>query len=151
MAELVLTGLTSVVEVLARVLADRLEHPVPLVRETQQALLDEGLHRVELGVHYLSRGLQRAPASEQRERAEETLFLARDQVVTPLDRRAQCLLAGIGIAAAAQEVEALREATEDLARGERLRACSSELEGEWEIVEASAELGDLVRGLEPRA
>ena len=49
-AELVLRALIPLGEPLACVLADRLQHPVPLAGEPQEALLDERLQRVEIGV-----------------------------------------------------------------------------------------------------
>ena len=64
-----LAGLRLCLEPFGRVLADRLEHPVALVREAQQALLDERLQRVEVGAGDLLGGLERAPAGEDGQRA----------------------------------------------------------------------------------
>ena len=69
-------------------LSDRLEHPVALVRETEQALLDERLQGVEVGVRHLFRGLESAAAGEDREAREQPLLVPDEEVVAPLDRRA---------------------------------------------------------------
>ena len=107
-------GLAGLLQPFTRVLADRLQHPVALVREAEQALLDERLQRVEVGAADLLGGLQRAAAGEDGERAEETLLLLREQVVAPVDRRPQRLLSRVGVPAALQQVEPLGEALEDL-------------------------------------
>ena len=54
------------------------------------------------------------PPTKTEKRAKEPLLLGREQVVAPLDCGAQCLLAGIGVAAALQEVESLGEPLQDL-------------------------------------
>ena len=74
-----------------------------------------------------------------------------EEVVAPGDGRPECLLAGVGVSAAFQQIEAIGEAIENLHRSKRLRAGGSELDCEREVVEASAELGDLVREFEPGA
>ncbi len=132
-------------------LSDRLEHPVALVRETEEALLDERLHGVEVGVRHLLRGRERAAAGEHREAGEQPLLVPVEEVVAPLDRRAQRLLAGVCVATALQEIEAVREAIEDLRRRERLRAGSRELDGERQVVEPRTELSDLLARSELRA
>ena len=138
-------------EGLARVLPNRLEHPVAPAREADEALLDEGLEDVEVGVCHLLGSLERAAASEDGETGEELLLLGHEQVVAPLDRRSEGLLAGIRVAAAFEQVEPLCKALEDLRGRERLRSGGGELDGERERVEASAQLGDLGGGLELRA
>ena len=89
---------------------------------------------------HLLGGLERAAAGEDGEAGEEPLLVRDKEVVAPLDRRPERLLAGVGVAAALQEIEALREAIEDLRRGERLRAGGRELDGERQVVEPRAEL-----------
>ncbi len=132
----------------SRVFPDRLEHPVARVGEAKEALLHERLQAVEVGVTNLLGGSQRAAASEDREAGEELLFCGREELVAPLDRGSQGLLTGIGVATALEQVEPLREALEDLRGRERLGAGGGELDGEGERVEAGAQLGDLVGGLE---
>ena len=63
-------------EPLASELPDRLEHPVALVGKAQEALLDERLQGVEVGVRNLLRRLERAAAGEDAEAGEELLLLA---------------------------------------------------------------------------
>ena len=104
------------VEPLGRVLADRLEHPVarPSLRLAlpQQALVEQRLERVWVGAGDLLRGLVRAAAGEDGEASEEALLLFCEQVIRPLDRRPQGLLARIGVAPALEQIETLREALE---------------------------------------
>src|SRR6185436_9928242 len=59
-----------VVEASPGVLADRLEHRVAVAGEAQEALLDERLQRVELGLAHLLGGLQRRAAHEHGQAAE---------------------------------------------------------------------------------
>ncbi len=60
---------------LGGVLADRLQHPVAAVGEAQEALLDQRLERVEVGVTDLLGGLERAAAREDGQAGEELLLL----------------------------------------------------------------------------
>ena len=89
----------------------------------------------------LLRGLVGAAAGEDGEASEELLLFFGEEVVRPLDRRAQGLLARIGVALALEQVETLREPLEQLLRAEERGAGSGELERERELVEAEAELG----------
>ena len=91
--------------------------------------------------HLLGR-LEGAAPAEDREAREEPLLARREEVVRPFDRRAQRALARVGVAAALEQVEPLREALEDLGRRERRRPRGGELHGEREVVEAAAELLD---------
>src|SRR4051794_1687399 len=120
-------GLAGLVQPFARIVADRLEHPVALVREAEQALFDQRLQRVEVGVADLHDGVQGATAGKDREGAEDALLFLAERVVAPVDRRAQGLLPRVGVAATLEQIEALREALEDLPRRERLlvRAAAS--------------------------
>ena len=144
-------GLAGLVQPFARILADRLEHPVALGREAEQALLDQRLQRVDVGAADLLGGVQGAAAGEDREGADDALLFLGEQVVAPVDRRPQRLLPRVGVAATLEQVEALREALEDLSRRERLGARGGELDGERQLVESDAELGDLLARLEAGA
>ena len=62
---------------------------------------------------------------------------AREEVVRPLDRRAQRLLAGLGVPAALEQVEPLGQALEDLSRGKHRRAGGSQLDRERQPVQTS--------------
>jgi hypothetical protein len=75
-------------EPLSRVLPDGLQHPVALVRVTDEALLNERLESVEVGVCDLFGGLERAAAGEDREAGEELPPSLREEAVGPLDRGA---------------------------------------------------------------
>lgn len=60
---------------LTRELADRFQHPVALVGEANEALLDERLQDVEVGRRNVSCGFEGAPSGEDRKRARESLLL----------------------------------------------------------------------------
>ena len=61
------------------------------------------------------------------------------------------MLARVGVAAALEQVESLREPVEDLRGSEDAGAGGGELESERQVVEPAAELGDRLVRLEPRA
>ena len=68
--------LAGLLEPLGRVLADRLQHPeAVVVADADEALVDEGLQRVEVGVADLLGRLERAAAAEDGEPREETLLV----------------------------------------------------------------------------
>jgi hypothetical protein len=112
-----------------------------------EALVEERLQRVGVGVDDLLRGLEAAAPGEDGEASEEALLLVAEQVVRPFDRRSQGLLAGIGVELALEQFEALREALEQLLRAEDCCARSGKLERERKLVEAEAKLRNcLARG-----
>ncbi len=82
----------------------------------------------------------RAATREDRKRAEERLLRRLEQVMRPLDSRPEGLLARIGVAARAEEIETLGQALEELLRREDERTGGCELQSEREVVEPSAEL-----------
>ncbi len=94
-------------EPLGRVLADGLQHPETLFALPEQALLDERLERVHIGIRHLLGGFERAAAAEDGEPREQVSLFGREQVVRPLDRRAQRLVASFGVAASLEQVEPL--------------------------------------------
>src|SRR6058998_1559695 len=130
-----LAGLARLLEALRGVLADRLQHPEALVSVAKQALVEERLEGVKVGLADLFCGVEGAAPAEDGEAGEELLLVLVQQVVAPLDRRPQRLLAGVGAAAGLQQIEALREPLEQLLGGERADACGGELEREGEVVE----------------
>ena len=70
-----------------------------------------------------------------------------EKVVAPLDRRAERLLARVGVAGTVEEIEPLTEPVQDLGRREHVSACSRELDGERKVVESRTERGHcLVQG-----
>ena len=121
---------------LVAVLPDRLQQPIPgdrspgvggldedhgLVHELRQEV--ERLSGVELGsgADALDR-LEREPACEHRQAAEQRLLRLREQVVAPVERRAQRLLARLRRPAASrQEAEPIVEPLRDLVDAERAR------------------------------
>ena len=136
------------VELVAPVLADRLEHPVAVAVAADEALVDEGGERVELGLADLLDRLERGAAGEDREPGEELALVVAEQVVRPGDRRPERLLARVGVAAALEQVEAVPEPLEDLLGREDGGTRRGELERERQVVEPVAELRDGVARLE---
>jgi len=65
-----------------------------------EALVDQRLQRVEVGFRNRLCRLDCAAAAEDGQAREEALLLVREQVVTPLDRRPERLLALLGVPAA---------------------------------------------------
>ena len=120
-AQLLLLGLAGRSSRSMRVLADRLEHPEALVGVPEEALVDERLQRVEIGLRDLLGRLERAPTREDCEPREDALLLGRQELVAPFDRRAKGALAlGQVPGTAGQKRQALLEAAEDLARAKAL-------------------------------
>ena len=101
----------------------------------EEALLDERLERVEVGLAHLLGRLERAAAGEDGEAGEEALLFWREQVVRPVDRRAQGALAlgevaraaASGAEAAARADRAARAGGSTLTRA----AASSIASGRW--------------------
>ena len=76
-----LLGSAGLLESLERELADRLQHPETLLRVADEALFDERLQRVEVGVgHFLSR-LERAAAGKDGQVGEKELLILGEQIV----------------------------------------------------------------------
>jgi hypothetical protein len=65
------------------------------VGESQEALLDERLQGVEVGVSDFLCGFERAATGEDGETREELLFLGCEEVVASLDGGAKGLLAWV--------------------------------------------------------
>jgi len=78
---------------LARVLADRLEHEVAVPRTVKEALVEQGRHGFMTCVAHRLRGIQSAASREHAQASEDALLLLTEQVVTPVDRRSERLLA----------------------------------------------------------
>ena len=88
-------------------------------------------------------GVEREAAGEDAELGEQPLRRRVEQVVAPVDRAAQRLLAARDVArAGAEEVEPAREAVEDRGGGEDLAAGGGELDRQRQAVEARADLLD---------
>src|SRR5918992_2103718 len=85
--------LSAVLESLQRVLPHGLEHAEAAVPAADEALLHERLQLIETGSADLFGRLQREPAREDAESPQQRLFLAGAEIVAPLDRPPQRLLA----------------------------------------------------------
>jgi len=109
----------ALLELLGRVLPDRLQHPEPIFLPAQQALVDERLERVQVRFADVLCGLEGAAAAEDRAALEQEPLVLVEEVVAPPDRRPQRLLAGVDSAAGLQQVEPLREPVEQLLRREQ--------------------------------
>ena len=130
-------GILVRLELLERVLADRLQHPEPLAVPLQQAVVDERRDAVEGRVAHGDRGLQ-GEASADGQPSEELLLLGAQEVVAPGIRVAQRSVAlGEVAGAAAEQVEPLVEQREHRLRGQELRAGRCELDRKRKAVEAS--------------
>ena len=83
----------------------------------QQALVDERLQVVQIGVADFSAASSVQPPLKRERRAKSCCSSAESNRTTT-DEGSQRLLAGIGVATALQQVEALGEAIEELFGGE---------------------------------
>ena len=101
------------------------------------------VQRVQVGVADALGRFQRAAPGEHREPGEEPLLLLGEELVAPLDRGPERPLARLGVAAADEQIEPLRESLQDLAWAEHARSRRGQLDGERQIVQAAAELDDL--------
>src|SRR6266540_509284 len=127
-----LVGLAGLLELLGRVLANRLEHQEAVVRDRlQEAEIDERAQRVEVRVTNLLGGGKWEAPGKDREPAEEDLRLRVEQVVTPLDRCPQCSLVFRDVPGAAGEKgQGVIEALQKQIRAQELRARRGELDRE---------------------
>ncbi len=127
-----LVGLAGLLELLGRVLANRLEHQEAVVRDRlQKAEIDERAQRVEVRVTNLLGGGKWEAPGKDREPAEEDLRLRVEQVVTPLDRCPQCSLVFRDVPGAAGEKgQGVIEALQKQIRAQELRARRGELDRE---------------------
>ncbi|HZQ57169.1 MAG TPA: hypothetical protein VFA84_04000 [Acidimicrobiales bacterium] len=149
-----LVDLVDVLEALPRVVADGLEEAVAGTRGPgigdDQRLLDEpddkidDVERVEVLIGH-DRLCRREPeaAVEDGEAPQHGSFRFVEQLVGPVDGVAQRLVAGgRRPPAAGQEPEAAVEVGDDLTRRHPFGARSSQLDRQWDPIEALAETGD---------
>src|SRR5580765_753527 len=93
-------------------------------------------------------GLQREAPREGREPPQQDLLLGREQLVAPVERRLERLLARRrGAAARSEESEAVVEAAGQRGRSERVHTGGRELERQREPVQPVADPGDCGRRL----
>jgi hypothetical protein len=153
-AALELGGLAAGAQALGGVLAHQLEQQVAgravLLAHHHQRAVDQAAEHVEqgpglarVGAHRLG-GVEGEAAAEHRQPGEERLLLAGEQVVAPVDGRAQRAVAGDGVArAGGEQAEAVVQAGEQLLGGEQAHARGGQLDGERQPVEPRAERGDI--------
>src|SRR5204862_1505532 len=82
-------GAAGFLESLERELADRLQHPETAVRGADEALVDQRLEDVEVGLANRFGCFERAAAAEDGEPGEQPLLVLGKQVVAPFDRGPQ--------------------------------------------------------------
>jgi hypothetical protein len=108
-------GGTGVLEPLGREAANRLEHRETAVAPPQQVVVDQHGQAFERHVAHALGGLQRAAAGEDPEAGEGESLVGAEQVVAPLDRGYERLLAGGGVARSGTgQVRLALEALENL-------------------------------------
>src|SRR5919197_1511689 len=109
MPRLQLLGFPGLLQPLRRELADRLQHPIARtefgVTSAQQALVEQRLQRVGVGLADRLGGRVRAAADEYCQPAEEPALLLLEQVVRPGDGGPEGLLARLGVSSALEQVE----------------------------------------------
>ncbi len=150
-------------QLLAGVLADRLEHPVAgrgaAIRKHERAIHEAGqavreVDRIDLPVVVAddpgSHG-HRPPAREHGQAPQQPAVLVREQVPAPVDQRVQRLLArDRGPAATGQEPEPVTEPEGDVLGRHRRHPGRGQLDRERDAVEPATDLRDRrdVRGVE---
>ena len=109
----------------------------------EQALGDEAVERVEAGAGDRLGRLDRRAAREHREAREARLLVVAEQLVAPVDRRAQRLLAGGRVAGAgAERAERGVQALGDLGGRQQPAAGGGQLDRQRQPVDAPADLRD---------
>ena len=160
-------GVAAQSQLLARVLANGLEHQVARAvvafLEHHKRLLDQRLQQIEHvlagerlhAAHHFGRGEIEA-ANEHAEPVEHDLLFGREQLVRPVDQRAQGLLPFLQHArAAGQQLVAVLQAGIDVGDGERADARGGELDRQRDAFQPRNQfrhrrgfaLGELERGL----
>jgi hypothetical protein len=140
--------LVAIGEALTRVGLDRLEHVQPRRRRGvaaahEQVLGDKRLQRGQACARDAFGRLDGGAAGEHGKAREVRLDVVVEEVVAPVDRGAQRLLAEVGVARArAGSREGVVEARGDLRRREQIAAGGRQLHGEWQAVHAPADVGD---------
>lgn len=143
---------------LVRILAQRLQQAIALgttpgLFGDHHRLSHQPLEQVErvwlrdapASTHLLG-GFEGPAASKHRQVVEQALFRLRQQVIAPVQRGLERLLAGQSDATAAgEQAEALVEPGSDLIDGQRCDARRRELQGQWDAVQALADLRDCAR------
>ena len=141
-------------ELFARVLADRLEHPVPhrvAVHEHERAIDEagqtvfqvEGIHPAGVVADDPGRHRDRPAPAEHRQAPEQAAVLVVEEVPAPIDHRVERLLARDGRPAApGQQTEPVAQPHRDVVRRHRRDARRRELDRQRDAVESLADLDD---------
>ncbi len=141
-----LLGVLSRLESLHPELADRLEHRVAAVVVLEQVPVDQTLELVCRSAGYGLGVLARATAGEHGEHREEVCLFGVQQIVAPLDRRAQGLVACRPVAGPLrQHGEPFFQPRGELGGCELPHAGRRELQGERKAVEGDADFGNCLR------
>ncbi len=102
-----------------------------------EALVDERLRDVEVASVTASAASSVQPPAKTASRAKRLLLVGVEQLVAPLDRRAQGLLARVDAAARLEQVEPARKAVEQLRRARARARGGRELERERQLLESA--------------
>src|SRR4051794_5375960 len=107
---------------------------------TQEALVDQRPDGVQVPAE--RRGsIEVEPSCQDPEPAEDPLLDRVQQLVAPVDRRAQCALSlGEVTRTASDRVQAAAEPVQDLRRGQHLYPCGGKFNGKREAVQATDEV-----------
>ena len=109
----------------------------------EKALGHQAVERVEPGVGDRFRSFHRRAAGEHREPREALLLGVAEQLVAPVYGRTQRLLAcGRVPGAGAQHTERFVQAFGDLLGGQQPAPRRRQLDGQWQPIDASADLRD---------
>jgi hypothetical protein len=144
-------------KLLGSVLPDRIEHPVPApgLFAQHDRFLHEPAEGIEQGAHgerfpgtHAFGGLQVETAGEHRQASPQPLFLRRAQLMTPADRRAQCLMTVVAGSGRTEKQEAIIEPGDDLLDRHGAQPHGGAFEGERDAVQRAAQLDHwlLIRG-----
>jgi hypothetical protein len=139
-----LVGIRDLVEVLGCELANRLEHPVAVSGAAQDALVDQGGDRVDVCPQISSAASSVQPPANTARRANRSCSNGGSRSwLHAIVARSVRWRSGAEREAPPKHWEPLLEAVEQTRRRERLDARCSQLDCEWQAVEAPADLSDL--------
>ena len=134
----------GLLEPLGGEVANRLEHHEAALPSPQQVVVDQRAEALERHVAYALGSFQRAAADEDAEACKRLALVRPQQVVAPVDRGGERLLACRRVARAGlQQVRLAFEPLQNLSRREQLRSRRGELDCERQSVEPPADAGDL--------
>ena len=137
-------------EVLFCIQANRFEQPVTepvtFVEHIDQRLRHERTEkRDRIAIpHDLLRGFERETSRKDRQPTQRLLFVGRQHLVAPIQRRSQGVLSLHAAPSADQQAESIVEPLEDLLDGELGHLRRRQLDGQWDAVEPPADLCDHV-------